>query len=81
MKMNGYLQLILISVLFLQIYTQLESSKNYQGPDYSKEIEKTIKRYSREANQPISKIKQRVFERKIDNFKVLQYFKTSDVLK
>ena len=80
-KMNGYLQIILISVVFLQIYTQLGSSKNYQGPDYSKEIEETIKRYGREANQPISKIKQRVFERKNDNFRVLRYFKTSDVLK
>ena len=79
--MNGYLQIILISVVFLQIYTQLESSKNYQAPDYSEEIEETIKRYGREANQPISKIKQRVFERKIDNFRVLRYFKTSDVLK
>ena len=79
--MNGYLQIILISLVFLQIYTQLESSNNYQGPDYSKEVEKTIKRYSREANQPISKITQRVFERKIDTFRVLQYFKTSDVLK
>ena len=79
--MDGYLQIILISLLFLQIYTQIESSKNYQGPDYSKEIEETIKRYGREANQPISKIKQRVFERKIDKFKVLRYFKTSDVLK
>ena len=79
--MNSYLRMILISLLFLQIYTQLESSKNYQGPDYSKEIEKTIKRYSREAHQPISKIKQRVFERKIDRFNVLQYFKTSDVSK
>ena len=79
--MNCYLQIILVSLVFLQIYAQLESSKNYQEPNYSKEIEKTIKRYSREANQPISKIKQRVFERKIDNFKVLQYFKTSDVLK
>ena len=79
--MNGYLQIILISLVFLQIYTQLESSNNYQGPDYSKEVEKTIKRYSREANQPISKITQRVFERMIDNFRVLQYFKSSDVLK
>ena len=79
--MNGYLQIILISLVFLQIYTQLESSKNYRGPDYSKEIENKIKRYSREANQPISKIKQRVFEKRIDNFRVLQYFKTSDRLK
>ena len=79
--MNGYLQFILLSMVFLQIYTQLENSRNYRGPDYSKDIDDTIKRYSREANQPISKIKQRVFERKIDNFKVLQYFKTSDVFK
>ena len=79
--MNCYLQIILVSLVFLQIYTQLESSKNYQETNYSKEIEKTIKRYSREANQPISKINQMVFERKIDNFRVSQYFKTSDVLK
>ena len=79
--MNGYLQIILISLVSLQIYTQFESSKNFRGPYYSKEIENKIKRYSREANQPISKINQMVFERKIDNFRVSQYFKTSDVLK
>ena len=79
--MNGYLQIILISLLFLQIYTQLENSKNYRGPNYSKEIENRIKRYKREATQPISKIKQRVFERRIDNFRVSQYFKTSDLSK
>ena len=79
--MNGYLQIILLSLVSLQIYTQLKLSKNSSGPDHSKEIENEIKRYSREANQPISKINQRVFERRIDNFRVSQYFKTSERLK
>ena len=36
----------------------------YSGPDYSQEIKDTIKRYSRETNQPIGEIRQKLFARR-----------------
>ena len=79
--MNGYLQFILLSIVFLQIYTQLENSRNYRGPDYSKDIDDTIKRYSREANQQISDIKQKIFEKRTDHFMTIKHFSTSYAFK
>ena len=79
--MNGYLQFILLSMVFLQIYTQLENSRNYRGPDYSKDIDDTIKRYSREANQQISDIKQKIFEKRTDHFMTIKHFSTSYAFK
>ena len=79
--MNGYLQFILLSMVFLQIYTQLENSRNYRGPDYSKDIDDTIKRYSREANQQISDIKQKIFEKRTDRFMTIKHFSTSYAFK
>ena len=79
--MNGYLQVILLSLLYLHINSQYKNSYKYQGPDYSKDIERTIKRYSRETNQAIGEIKQRVFERRIDKFRVATFFKKSEKLK
>ena len=75
--MNGYLQFILLSMVFLQIYTQLENSRNYRGPDYSKDIDDTIKRYSREASQQISDIKQKIFEKRTEHFMTIKHFSTS----
>ena len=68
-------------MVFLQIYTQLENSRNYRGPDYSKDIDDTIKRYSREANQQISDIKQKIFEKRIDHFMTIKHFSTSYAFK
>ena len=79
--MNGYLQFILLSMVFLQIYTQLENSRNYRGPDYSKDIDDTIKRYSREASQQISDIKQKIFEKRTDHFMTIKHFSTSYAFK
>ena len=79
--MNGYLQFILLSIVFLQIYTQLENSRNYRGPDYSKDIDDTIKRYSREASQQISDIKQKIFEKRTDHFMTIKHFSTSYAFK
>ena len=70
--MNGYLQFILLSIVFLQIYTQIENSRNYRGPDYSKDIDDTIKRYSREASQQISDIKQKIFEKRTEHFMTIK---------
>ena len=39
-------------------------SNTYSGPDYSQEIKDTIKRYSRETNQPIGEIRQKLFARR-----------------
>ena len=79
--MHGYLQFILLSIVFLQIYTQLENSRNYRGPDYSKDIDDTIKRYSREASQQISDIKQKIFEKRTDHFMTIKHFSTSYAFK
>lgn len=81
LKMKSYLQIILSSLLFVYLYTKLETSGQYQGPDYSKDIERTIKRYSREANQPITEINQKIFERRIKKYRISKYFKTSTKLK
>ena len=79
--MNGYLQFILLSIVFLQIYTQIENSRNYRGPDYSKDIDDTIKRYSREASQQISDIKQKIYEKRTDHFMTIKHFSTSYAFK
>ena len=79
--MNGYLQFTLLSIVFLQIYTQLENSRNYRGPDYSKDIDDTIKRYSREASQQISDIKQKIYEKRTDHFMTIKHFSTSYAFK
>ena len=68
-------------MVFLQIYTQLENSRNYRGPDYSKDIDDTIKRYSREASQQISDIKQKFFEKRTDHFMTIKHFSTSYTFK
>ena len=39
-------------------------SNTYSGPDFSQEIKDTIKRYSRETNQPIGEIRQKLFARR-----------------
>ena len=39
-------------------------SNGYSGPDYSQEIKDTIKRYSRDTNQPIGEIRQKLFARR-----------------
>ena len=79
--MIRFFQIFCIAFLAVHIYTQLENSKNYRGPDYSKDIEDTIKRYSRESNQAISNIKQKLFERREGNMKISQFFKTSNKFK
>ena len=79
--MNRLLHLILISFIFTRIYTQIENSKNHREPDFSKDIEDTIKRYSREVNHDISDIKQKRFEKRTANFMVIKYFKSSYTVK
>ena len=44
-------------------------SHDYSGPDYSDAIRDTIKRYSRETNQPIGEIRQRLFAKTSANMK------------
>ena len=78
--MNGYLQLILIAFLAAHIYTQFENSNNYRGPDYSKDIDDTIKRYSRDANLASSEIKQKLFERKTGTMTISSFYRTPDKL-
>ena len=78
--MIRYFQLICVACLAVHIYTQLENSKNYRGPDYSKDIEDTVKRYSRESNLAISDIKQKLFERRDGNMKISQFFRIIDLV-
>ena len=44
-------------------------SNGYSGPDFSQEIKDTIKRYSRDTNQPIGEIRQKLFARTSANMK------------
>ena len=75
--MIRYFQIICIAILAVHIYTKLDDSKNYRGPDYSKDFEDTINRYSRQANLPISDIKQKLFEKRIGNIRISRFAKTS----
>ena len=67
------MKIILMFSLFLVHLSQQNNEKPeeshkysnaYSGPDYSQEIKDTIKRYSRETNQPIGEIRQKLFARR-----------------